>query len=139
MFSPAKKLFISFLLSVFLLTNVFVPFAKANGDENPWYNQHPFNWFLKVYDTSNPTEIFGERYTAAQVDWIVWSILMWLPTKIVGPEILSCIFSQDVGKCLEVFFTSTKKLEDIDLAIKNPSSEKSLVSLIFEDLSLIHI
>jgi hypothetical protein len=93
-----KKLLASLLLATFLLTTFFVPHVKAEGN---WYNQSFQEWYAKVHDDNNPQEIFGERYTSAQVEWIIWSALAWLPTKIVGPNIMICVLSGDVGECIK--------------------------------------
>lgn len=73
-----KKVFLSLITSIYLLVSVFImPFAVAHAaDEEPstWYNQNFLEWVDKVYDEENPSEIFGERYTAAQVQWILWSL-----------------------------------------------------------------
>ena len=43
----------------------------------PWYNQTPGQFQDKVFG-GNPDEIFGERYTFAQVNWIVNSLYLML-------------------------------------------------------------
>jgi hypothetical protein len=57
--------------------------AKLFSSENaptdgPWYNQNFRQFSTKVMDTSNPDEIFGERYTYAQINWIINSIATML-------------------------------------------------------------
>jgi hypothetical protein len=79
-----KKLVASILLAVYLLTVVFVPIAHAQS--NTWYNQGFEEWSSKVFDESNPQEIFGERYTFAQVQWIVYSLAAILS----GTDLLKC-------------------------------------------------
>lgn len=46
--------------------------------DGPWYNQNPTQFAKKVTDKSNPDAIFGERYTFAQINWIVNSIATML-------------------------------------------------------------
>jgi hypothetical protein len=46
--------------------------------DGPWYNQNPTQFAKKVTDRSNPDAIFGERYTFAQINWIVNSIATML-------------------------------------------------------------
>lgn len=106
-----KKLLLSFLVFVLLATSnlsFFVPAAHAQT----WYNQNPFEWYVKVYDenTSPPNEIFGERYTAAQVQWVLWSVIgigFNLPFTMLGaspgPAVCAAKFAvgtADVGECL---------------------------------------
>jgi hypothetical protein len=45
--------------------------------QTSWYNSSFPDWYDKVYNenTSPPSEIFGERYTAGQVQWIEYSLL----------------------------------------------------------------
>jgi len=42
--------------------------------DGPWYNQNTCQFNRKVFDTTNPDEIFGERYTFAQINWIINSL-----------------------------------------------------------------
>ena len=70
-----KKIILVFCTS-FLLLSSSLPLAAAVHAQT-WYNQNPFEWYIKVYDenTSPSNEIFGERYTAAQVQWVMYSLL----------------------------------------------------------------
>lgn len=45
---------------------------------NQWWNQDDCNFRKKVFQENNPQEIFGERYTYAQVNWIVNSIFVMI-------------------------------------------------------------
>ena len=45
----------------------------ANQVDGPWYNQNPTQFATKVTG-GDQNEIFGERYTFAQINWIVNSI-----------------------------------------------------------------
>ena len=119
-----KKIVLSFFVFL-LLTFSFVPYAQAQG---AWYNQDVKDWYTKVYDNSNQSEIFGERYTAAQVEWIIWSVLTWLPTKIIGPEAILCAFSGDIGTCVMALFAS-KETGTLQLASNN--EELNLANAIF--------
>lgn len=60
--------------------NVLVELFSAanNPNQGPWYNQNPRQFATKVLDATNPDEIFGERYTYAQINWIVNSIATML-------------------------------------------------------------
>lgn len=80
-----KKFFTSFIISLLLLsisfTNVFTPLAQAQ-----WYSPTFAEFTEVVFDEDNEDEIFGERYTYAQVVWIVHSI-----TAIIFPDwLLNC-------------------------------------------------
>lgn len=86
-----KKILISFLiiaiLSIPTLT-LFTPSAKAQT----WYNPTLAEFVDKVFDQNNPDEIFGERYTYAQIVWIINSIqAIILPDFIVTCMTVSSI------------------------------------------------
>ena len=90
-----KKLLLSLLSFLILFTSSLSYFSVPKiyaADTNPWYFQSYPQWYTKVYDeqTSPPQEIFGERYTAAQVQWVIYSLISIIvyPAK----ETVSCIF-----------------------------------------------
>ncbi|KKU16872.1 MAG: hypothetical protein UX25_C0022G0001, partial [Candidatus Woesebacteria bacterium GW2011_GWC2_45_9] len=91
--SAIKKIVLSFFVFL-LLTFSFVPYAQAQG---AWYNQSFEEWSTKVFDKNSPQEIFGERYTYAQVLWIVYS----LTSVLTGPDLLACLNSADSGETLK--------------------------------------
>lgn len=104
-----KKVSLTILAFVILSTTVLSGFApalqiEAASPPSPWYNQGLPEWYNKVYNSGDTTEIFGERYTAAQVDWVVWSVITWLPTKILGPDVVACGLSQDLINCIPKMF-----------------------------------
>jgi len=66
-----KKVILVFL-AILMLSLSLAPSAKA-AVTTSWYNQSFNDWFLRVY-SGNDSEIFGERYTAAQVQWIFYSL-----------------------------------------------------------------
>lgn len=81
-----KKFALIFLSSILFLNSMAMPFAVAQAADpapSTWYTQNPVDWMVKVYDDTNPSEIFGERYTAAQTQWIVWGLLT-LPFVFIG-------------------------------------------------------
>jgi len=100
-----KKLLLSIFLSIFLLVSLSTPYAYAQTT-NPWYSQSFQEWYIKVYDTnvSPPNEIFGERYTAAQVQWIIYSLIAVM-TNIDGKQQrITCLMSGgDIGGCLQQY------------------------------------
>lgn len=63
--------FLKFLGVFVFLFVFFVPSVRA---ENPWYDQTPEQFAKKVKDPTNPDAIFGERYTFAQINWIINSL-----------------------------------------------------------------
>lgn len=139
--SNIKKLLISFLASLIVLLS-FAPYFPARAQT--WYNQNPFEWYIKVYDPdmSPPNEIFGERYTAAQVQWVIYGVLSYtmnLPYTILGmnpsPNIcLANLFSGTVkvDACLGIIPDFIKsiiaRLTNLKIIAKN-RSEPSLSSI----------
>lgn len=91
-----KKFLISVILSIFLLTSFFVPIAKAE-QTGSWYQQGFGQWYKKVYD-SPESEIFGERYTAAQVQWVIYSFWAFLINSAFGNN-------TGLGNCMVGAFT----------------------------------
>jgi len=112
-----KKLLLSFLIAITFLFS-FAPYVSTVKAQTSWYSQDPFEWYLKVYDTSNPSEIFGERYTAAQVQWIIYSFI-FTPIRIItsvtgGEEAMLCIIKgvgtgiADVNTCTKAAMETVK-------------------------------
>lgn len=104
-----KKLIISTLLSIFLLVSLATPHANAQT----WYDQPYNDWYAKVHDP-NSTEIFGERYTRAQVQWIFYSIVDVLTSG--TSRFLACVAREASGGLNFVgLFTSC--IDDLGLDI----------------------
>lgn len=90
-----KKLTLSFIAAILLLVSMahyFTPVhAQIGGLPDTWYAPEFGSFVDRVYDESNPEEIFGERYTHAQVVWILHSL-----TAILLPEfVISCMTQLD--------------------------------------------
>ena len=124
-----RKLFVSFLLGLTIFLS-FVPYlsaAKAAKADTSWYDQSPIEWFNKVYDPGNPREIFGERYTAAQVQWIIYSLFFFVvPDK----PLLQCITSGDLSTCFSEL-TTQLGITDASSNPVLPTKHESLASLVF--------
>ncbi len=137
-----KKFLLSFLVGLTLLFS-FVPYISAASEttQSSWYNQDFPSWYIKVYDTetSPESEIFGERYTAAQVQWVVWGLIA-LPINIFGKEIasyVSCVMkgagggAVDLGQCLTgVLEVLTKVVSFVSPIVYE--NDSSLASVIFD-------
>lgn len=88
-----KRLTLILLSSLLFLNSMFVPLKALAQEDAPstWYNQSFTGWYSKVYgEDSPPSEIFGERYTAAQVQWIVYSIFS-LPINFLGSKVQGAV------------------------------------------------
>lgn len=124
-----KKISLLFLSFLILISSYLTILAPSVHAQSTWYNQNPIEWFIKVYDPNNPSEIFGERYTAAQVQWIIYSLLsFFVPDK----PLVQCMLSGDLTSCLTQVLTAL----GISDASNNPNyiplEEKGLSSLVFE-------
>ena len=105
-----KKLLASILLAIFLLTTVFVSYVQA---QSTWYNPGFLEWRSKVY-SSPDAEIFGERYTAAQVNWVIYSFANFILTG--GDPTLNAAVS-----CFQENFSGIEKCKDvINISMENP-------------------
>lgn len=136
------------LLSTLAFLVIFLSFAPGllavraaePASAGTWYNQDFGSWFGKVYDTSNPSEIFGERYTAAQVQWVVYGLFAFILNSTSNADVLSCIFKNaaDIKACTDVISKlSEAKPANANLAsMKSTDDDKSLTQLIFADRPL---
>jgi hypothetical protein len=80
-----KKIITSIVLACFIFVNAGVYFAQtAHAQENTWYYQEWADWYSRVYDPDSPDEIFGERYTAAQVEWVIYGLMAFVLNHVFG-------------------------------------------------------
>lgn len=87
--------------------------SNNNSDQpSTWYNQGVFEWYGKVYEQENPSEIFGERYTAAQVQWIFYSLVAGVLNLVPGnPELTVCIVNKHSAiECGQLLLDALQKL-----------------------------
>lgn len=135
-----KKVSLIFLSSVLFLNSMIMPFAVAKAaDEEPstWYNQGFTDWYAKVYgDESPPSEIFGERYTAAQVQWIIYGLFAFIINTTSSTELIACISSgsPDLAKCAEFLNATVQNTPDTALIVP-ADQNKTLFQLVFADRS----
>ena len=97
--SMFKKLLAKVLLTFLALYTAFLTILTPAIHAQEWYDQPFKEFYIRVFDTdtSPADEIFGERYTAAQVQWVIWSMLSLPVNFILGPELASCLFTVDWG------------------------------------------
>lgn len=128
---PYKKVVASLILGVYLLLTVSVPFASAQ-----WYNQSFKQFYTQVYGPATPPqEIFGERYTAAQTQWVVYSFL-----ALVLNAIAEAVFHENAEEIVNTMMTgeisSDSSLAPNPVAYYppvTPKPQQSLISAVFED------
>ncbi|MCX7928508.1 MAG: hypothetical protein N2558_02380 [Patescibacteria group bacterium] len=116
-----KKFFLSLFFPLILFAFLYIlPSAKVVHAQlvGPWYDQTFPQWFIKVYEDSNPQEIFGERYTAAQVQWIFYSLVQLIP---LPKRIIACNITFDVTGCATEYARMFTPISDA-----TPLNEKSI-------------
>jgi hypothetical protein len=104
-----KKIFLVFLSLAVLSSSLLTPVAKAQTGS--WYSPNFFEFYDKVYNTQNSpeSEIFGERYTAAQVNWIMWSVASFFLNLTGIGDAVVCITRSDItniSDCIADLITS---------------------------------
>src|SRR5260221_3702195 len=92
-----KKIIISFLTAIYLIFFALVPHVSAQSAPGTWYDQNFHDWSNKVFDPNNSNEIFGERYTYAQVNWIINSLI----AIVIGSDITKCFSTSDLKTVAE--------------------------------------
>jgi hypothetical protein len=135
-----KKAILSILASlvVFFSFAPYLSMANAQGAPTPpppsWYNSDFQSWYSKVYDDTNPNEIFGERYTAAQVQWVMYGLFAFLLNSTTNSQVTSCLFknSANIEACKDLFASNAP---GANLAVEK-REQPSLMSLVFEERPL---
>jgi hypothetical protein len=133
--------FLSFLLLFTSFASYFTPPALAQDSESTWYSPNVVDWYTKVYDEdiSGPTEIFGERYTAAQVQWILYSLFSF-PLNVMAQgntDAVACVLSLgfdssvDLANCAQGFIEMIQKTTD-KFKIVDANTEKSFLATVFD-------
>lgn len=106
--SLLKKITYSLLVAIFISVSCLYYFAKPakaqvltpGTTESAWFDTpNYFDWYLKVYNRrATPVdEIFGERYTAAQVEWVLYTVPSMVINNLLGWDIASCLITLDFG------------------------------------------
>jgi hypothetical protein len=126
--SLLKKFTLAFL-SFLVLFGSLAPNLSVAKAADPWYSQSFFGWYDKVYDPTNQSEIFGERYTAAQVQWVTFGAASMLVNLIPGAQtIIICTTQADVTACVDTAINSIETALGIGSA---GSSNQNLASSVF--------
>jgi hypothetical protein len=119
-----KKIVLS-LLAFIVFTFSFAPTVSA-ASNGTWYNQSFTEWFSKV-DDSPENEIFGERYTAAQVQWVIYGLFYFLVNGGGGnSHVLGCFIQGQVSDCIKGLISSADQ----------PAEPKGVVAFLLEDRPL---
>lgn len=133
-----KRFFLSLLVLLLLVTfnlSLFAPAARAQ-EAGSWYNQNFQEWYTKVYDedTSLQSEIFGERYTAAQVQWVIYGLISFILNAVTDPETTACLMNNDLTDCTDQINGFLSELEESNQALA--SDNKGFVAFMLADRPL---
>ncbi len=143
-----KKIVLILMSSLLVLSSsLLTPAMAMAADPAPstWYNQGFTDWYSKVYgDESPPSEIFGERYTAAQVQWILYSLFAF-PINFLGSKVqgaVACLYAFGPGSVFDKTACIQQTLEaagdafqvlKITTSVGNNTTEtKSFASAVFQ-------
>lgn len=101
-----KKILLSFLASLVLFQSL-AAYSPVQAQSDQWYDTNILTWYTKVYDTrtSQPQEIFGERYTAAQVQWVLYSLIVIPMNMMFSSDFTGCVLTNmqsgaDIYPCM---------------------------------------
>lgn len=92
-----------------------------NGNPSTWYNQGPLDFYQKVFDKSNPSEIFGERYTYAQVSWITYSLVAVILGGDIGDTVKN--FQQNGSQAPTSYLQENQKVGGVFGGMMNAISQ----------------
>jgi len=140
---------LSFLVLFFSLASS-VKAQDTQETSGNWYDQSYDEWYTKVYDeeTSPPSEIFGERYTAAQVQWVIYALRAQLD-RFVFIDLRKCLLSPDKSKCVDAIGNlikaiasnppGTSSINQSPLSFINKPPEVSGIGYLRDTLSNFHL
>ncbi len=133
-----KKLVASLLVSLVLILSVATP-THAQASKGTWYSSNFGDWYGKVYNPTNSKDIFGERYTAAQVQWVIYGLAAFLinaPSN-GNSEAINCVMNKQVSECVDALqnaFPSTGAPGDTTTPTSSiEHTNKNLWGQVFEE------
>lgn len=149
-----KRLLLTLLAVNVLLWSSLSPFVRTARAQT-WFHQDFYSWYTKVYDTNvTPAdEIYGERYTAAQVEWVIYGVWAFIVNQAFMPDIAACLFAAlsggigSLGTCLANslptplqaiynLITSYDYQGGAQYALEKDHYSKPLISMVFENRPL---
>lgn len=147
-----KKFIVSFLAFLVVFTSITPNFLLVKAQNPPqapaegtWYNQSFDQWYNKVYDenTSPGSEIFGERYTAAQVQWVIYSMFAFILNAAMGnsstsQKAVSCFItnSANIESCAEPLNALIQADSSGQQPTLGQTKNENLLQLVFADRPL---
>jgi len=138
-----RKILLSFLASLVLFWGTATP---ALAQTQQWYDSGLLRWYTKVYDTNvaQPQEIYGERYTAAQVQWVVYSLIVLPMNMMFSSEFTACVLTaldggDSIFPCLAITVVGEafRRVRDFVVNLVTYSGEpQTLAEMVFTDRPL---
>lgn len=132
-----KKILVSFLLSLYLfIVSLSSLPLTTHAQEATWYNTDFKTFFGKVYgEASPPSEIFGERYTAAQVQWVIYSLFgFMIKNSSSGGNVALCLLAEtDPLSCTDEIQTLIDLINSVNTSqTQSYKQSTSLASMVFD-------
>ncbi|MEK7550977.1 MAG: hypothetical protein AAB535_04330 [Patescibacteria group bacterium] len=131
-----KKIILSLVTSIYLLASSLAFFPSPSlAQDSTWYKQDFTDWYSKVYDTSNASEIYGERYTAAQVEWVVYGLFAFILNHVSDQGTSVKCIGGDAQACATAITESIQKIQDLMPQSYLQENNDSLASMVFAERS----
>lgn len=127
-----KKIFLVLITTSLIFSSFLSLFANNVKAQEIWYDQSFGTWYGRVYDSTNPDEVFGERYAAANVQWIFYGLAGNLINAILPPKAAHCVFGPGISNCIQQLLsdnaeTTNRVLAEIDSNKDNSSFIEKIV------------
>lgn len=133
-----KKVVLAVMAFLILAFSVAPTAYAAASTPSTWYNQSFQEWYTKVND-AQPSEIFGERYTAAQVQWVIYGLFYFIMNGSTNGnnKALGCVMAGTVDQAC---FDSIKELLSMGGTVNSnyaaQPKPKSFLASVFADRPL---
>lgn len=141
-----KKFALTFLTFLVLFSSLAPNLLLVKAQEPPaapaaqgtWFNQNFFSWYDKVYgEATPPSEIFGERYTAAQVQWVVYGLIALIFNMTGQADVFTCVMGNtaDLSACasaIQNVFTPQEQPGGGGGSFKSMNQDKSFLAMVFD-------
>lgn len=138
MYKKISKLLISVLASIVLLLNLSSVVLAADPSPSPavpgpWYNQDVGQYAGKVFG-GDQNQIFGERYTYAQTQWVFYSLFLGILNVATQGKLTGCLTTLATGNATSCINDALKQYSLPQIANpKAASTVGSVMAGIFSD------
>lgn len=120
-----KKLLLS--LGVFAILFSSIAGGMSRPVEAAWYNQSFPEFYARV-NNDPPQEIYGERYTYAQVRWVLYSLVAFIIDNIGMGSFSNCMSTGNFTPCVEAVVSGTPVGSNTNI-----HEQDSLLAEVFQD------